>query len=426
LESHWRVGDEVDVVTPDGLKRRTVYLGRQLGHGDTAVVHDLFDEECDDLPFVVKLYTRLVPHDVRDFVVQCDRVGLTDIPTLDHSADVSLTEYSPVAGPIHLVYHMAHLVGITALRVDPERFIDLGRYCDSSAVGELRRSVRIALRLTYTIHEIHTRGFVVGDLSHANVLVDQDGALSIIDVDSFGIETGAFRRPAKYVTLNYRAPEVGVDGATQSSDRFCLAILVCRLLMDGRHPFEGVDPSDDTGSIQGNIDAGRSWLRDTSIQLPEEATYSKGLRDLPPGLAAELHQLLDPDPENRPKSVAPLIRVLGEAESRMIPNACGHYVFEALECARCRRSHVPASARVYPPPSAIPASAVVSPRTESAPRPDGHVRGAQPDAENKPIIAPVYSTPTSRDSATPEWVAGIVVLGLVLLVMFVTKMLGVW
>jgi DNA-binding helix-hairpin-helix protein with protein kinase domain len=149
------------------------------------------------------------------------------------------------------------------------------RSLDYVLVPELRReqfpaatwatSLAAAGSLANLVADLHTAGYVIGDLKKENLWVDDHARVAISDVDSFQFTdqtTGFF--PCTSRTAGYTAPE-GIAGTEprldESSDNFVLAILVHQLLMAGMHPFFG-QPADGSPyvSYDDNVRAGRARL----------------------------------------------------------------------------------------------------------------------------------------------------------------------
>ena len=100
----------------------------------------------------------------------------------------------------------------------------------------------IAFNLANAVNSVHAAGHIVGDFNPNNVLVDNNGKVTLIDVDSFDIKSDGNRYPCEVGVEDYLAPELQGKNMkhanfTEESDRFSLAIHIFQLLMDGNHPF---------------------------------------------------------------------------------------------------------------------------------------------------------------------------------------------
>lgn len=104
---------------------------------------------------------------------------------------------------------------------------------------------RAALNLARSFEAVHAAGLVAGDINHSSVLVDRRATVTLIDCDSFQVETEARTFTCDVGVDAYTPPELqgstlaGVV-RTQAHDGFGLAVLVFQLLFLGRHPFSGV------------------------------------------------------------------------------------------------------------------------------------------------------------------------------------------
>jgi DNA-binding helix-hairpin-helix protein with protein kinase domain len=128
----------------------------------------------------------------------------------------------------------------------------------------------IARNLALRIGDIHADGLVVADLSAANVMVTATGQVAIVDCDDM-LWYDQLRGGAKPLTSpGYTAPEIlrsDSSAASPSSDRWALAVLICRLLLDGSHPFEVAPTHRSEGgqaTVDDNVAAFRTRFRRTT------------------------------------------------------------------------------------------------------------------------------------------------------------------
>lgn len=107
-----------------------------------------------------------------------------------------------------------------------------------------------AERLATLVHVIHSSGHCIGDLRENNVFISTEGEVCIIDTDSFQITDPATFRTwyCRVGTGEYLPPEL-IDGSFEKqdldrlfSDRFALAVLIFRFLMEGAHPYQARGP----------------------------------------------------------------------------------------------------------------------------------------------------------------------------------------
>ena len=120
-----------------------------------------------------------------------------------------------------------------------------------------RTSITAAARIARMFDMLHQAGIVMGDVSPTNVIISQSGHITLIDCDTvqFTDPESGRRYAHTKITPEYGPPEAPAGNLQPSHDNFGLAIMICQLLMDGEHPFEGVPSNPDTTSdlTQDNI-----------------------------------------------------------------------------------------------------------------------------------------------------------------------------
>lgn len=105
---------------------------------------------------------------------------------------------------------------------------------------------KICFNIAVALYEIHSLGsYVLVDMKPENIIIQSNGLISIIDMDSVEVmEKGTILFPAPVATPEYSPPEFyrGVKpekvGASETWDRFSMAVIFYRLLT-GIHPFTG-------------------------------------------------------------------------------------------------------------------------------------------------------------------------------------------
>jgi hypothetical protein len=105
---------------------------------------------------------------------------------------------------------------------------------------------RAARNLAAAFHELHEAGFVVGDVNESNILVGEDGRVTLIDTDSFQVRDPVsgevFRCPVgrpEFTPPELREHRFAEVDRAPEHDRFGLGVLVFQMLMEGTHPFAG-------------------------------------------------------------------------------------------------------------------------------------------------------------------------------------------
>ncbi len=103
--------------------------------------------------------------------------------------------------------------------------------------------LQAACSVAQAVAALHELGYVVGDINESNVLIDEQGRATLIDLDSVQVRAGARVHRCPVGKPEYTPPELH-SGAFADVDRaphhdaFGLAVLIYKLLA-GTHPFAG-------------------------------------------------------------------------------------------------------------------------------------------------------------------------------------------
>ena len=107
---------------------------------------------------------------------------------------------------------------------------------------------RVGVNIAEALRGLHSTHVRIGDVNPSNILVDDHGAVTLIDCDSFQIPGPPGQQPYPCVvgSPEYTAPEIDDfrrQFRSQDSDDFALAVLLYQLLGNGSHPYQGIDAS---------------------------------------------------------------------------------------------------------------------------------------------------------------------------------------
>lgn len=207
-------------------------------------------------------------------------------------------------------------------------------------------NIRAARLVAAIFALLHRERIVIGDVSLANLMVDRSGQVFLIDCDSvqFADPRNSAVYPAEHVTPEYASPE-SLQGSTSrlspNHDLFGLAIIICQLLMEGDHPFEGVLATGTDPGIPHNIINGNCRLFHPERMRPVRGRLSLSI--LPPEVRRLARQCLvdgHARPSARPSAKA-WADALERAESSLKPCGGGHanhyHASHLSECIWCRR-----------------------------------------------------------------------------------------
>ncbi len=364
-------------------RRLPVTTGSMLGRGRVAEVFEI-REPPEAASLALKLFHGPLPDEITRLVDFAKLRRLDQLVPMGVSEDDS---FPLVACPKCLVYDRPDAttpIGLAVLRTDTVRFLPLSSWMQSSRVQrDLKFCVTAATRLAEALEAIHGCGFVVGDVSGSNVLVDADGFCNLIDVDSFGVTApgGGLILSPKFATNNFFAPEMPTEGPSLASDRFSLGLIATQFLLGGMHPFGGSHRTEQRDHVQGNISTRDSWLfAPESFNLPPECGPHLGIQCIPQWVHDSVRKALVGVPEERPAAADWRI-VLLRAHTQIAPcDSCGSDRFRGAVCRTCgdgarlgragarRRNAAATSRRQSPVPAA---EAKRSPAAEAPPPEDG-------------------------------------------------------
>lgn len=264
------------------------------------------------------------------------------------------------------------VIGYAMRRVGPPEFLPLGTLFNPVQRRQYfpdiswRFLLGLGRNLAGLVAALHERELVLGDISHANLVVSRRGYFSLLDCDSmqFTDPRSGERFPCLFLTAEYAPPELLTNGGAERStatDDFSLAVLVCRLLLVGDHPFMGIRLGglDDDADTARNIADGYSYLvRPDEMGLPP-GTFDPGL--LPPPVSALASRAFGPghqDPSARPAAEEWLAALDTAMESIAVCGLQRHHAYsEHLPgCPWCARLEA-RGADAFPSPNGRPAPA---------------------------------------------------------------------
>ena len=110
---------------------------------------------------------------------------------------------------------------------------------------EYEYRTKLGVKIAEAFRQLHTIHVRIGDVNPHNILVSDEGLVTLIDCDSFQIPRPDKEQPFPCVvgSPEYTAPEIHdfSEPRDQDGDNFALAVLLYQLLGDGSHPYQGID-----------------------------------------------------------------------------------------------------------------------------------------------------------------------------------------
>jgi DNA-binding helix-hairpin-helix protein with protein kinase domain len=105
---------------------------------------------------------------------------------------------------------------------------------------------RVARNIAAVVNAAHQHGFVIGDINESSALAGNTALVTWVDTDSFQIRdpsTGWVYRcevgKPDFTPPELQGKHLGNVDRSPEQDRFGLAVIIFRLLMEGTHPFGG-------------------------------------------------------------------------------------------------------------------------------------------------------------------------------------------
>ncbi|HEX2205063.1 MAG TPA: TonB family protein [Longimicrobium sp.] len=263
---------------------------------------------------------------------------------------------------------------------------------------------RAGANLAAAFDAVHAAGYVVGDVNESNLLVSPDGAVTVVDTDSFQVrgQRATFRSrvgKAEFTPPELQGARFGEVDRAPEHDRFGLAVLLFLLLMEGTHPFAArFGAGEETPTVEERI--GRGLFPyvpgDAAIRPPRLAPRFEALHPAVRALFVTAFVDGHADPAARP-SAAEWRAALEEAEDALAVcdlNPQHRFGAHAGACPWCAR------ARLLRGRDPFPASeeAARTAESPSAGRPDAPTEAAPARA---PVPAPAQASPPPAAAPLP-------------------------
>ena len=104
----------------------------------------------------------------------------------------------------------------------------------------------VAVNIAIAVDAIHDRNYVIGDINESNIMVNDNGLVTLIDTDSFQVidqsDGTVHRSPVgkpEYTPRELQGHSFDTVDRNLFHDRFGLGVIIYQLLMEGLHPYSG-------------------------------------------------------------------------------------------------------------------------------------------------------------------------------------------
>jgi DNA-binding helix-hairpin-helix protein with protein kinase domain len=209
-----------------------IALGKELGRGGEGSVYEIHG--LSDI--AVKIYHQ-------------DRAGVRAGKIMAMTAAKLYTAAPNVAFPIEPLFGQgSRFVGFTMRWVGGHQPVH-NLYSPTSGKSAFPNAnfeflARTALNIAFSIASVHRAGCVVGDINHSGILIANNATVTLIDCDSFQLNSSSKTFNCTVGVPEFTPPELQGKRLDQivrtfNHDHFGLAVLIFNLLFIGRHPFAG-------------------------------------------------------------------------------------------------------------------------------------------------------------------------------------------
>ncbi len=292
----------------------------KIGGGGEGSVYSL-----DEKP---KLVAKIYRTDKRTDEIKSKLKFMTDSPLEDMPDDDG---HVPVTWPLEaLIEYPSDPDSIVGFLMQKISAWDIGQLYIPMTRKEIfphasyRHMCAAAINVASAMESVHDRKAVIGDIKHSNILVKDDGRVTLIDADSFQvIDTRDGDNIRVYLNTvgspEYTPPELQgksfIDVRRgEYHDRFGLGVIIYQLLVGGWHPFYG-EPN--KGIKEGHFLHTQRSLQNRAVVVPDILwnTLHPEIRNLFERCFVDGHG----DPSQRP-SPSEWIDAIGEAVENL--DAC--------------------------------------------------------------------------------------------------------
>ena len=223
-----------------------IMLTKELGAGGEGAVYT-----TDRRGVVAKI---LHDHKLRDDHTRRAKIEwmMKNIPGDIYTPKTATTpRITNISWPTSLIFRGGTFCGYLMPKITKSNELNMVINPSIRALQNIQVNTKDLYRLAHNICTVyrvfHAKRYVIGDINTRNIMVSTQMHVTVVDCDSIQVHDGRTNKtyPCKVGVREYTPPElVGKDFAstirTPNNDEFAIAVLVFQLLMQGHHPFSGV------------------------------------------------------------------------------------------------------------------------------------------------------------------------------------------
>lgn len=106
-------------------------------------------------------------------------------------------------------------------------------------LNEKDRAKEIAKNILVTLNTLHKKNILMGDINPNNILVNEKNEICLIDVDSYQIDNyPCYVFKEEFLPPEFNGEDVGTYIRDISNEYFPISILLFKILMRGKHPYD--------------------------------------------------------------------------------------------------------------------------------------------------------------------------------------------
>ena len=286
-EQHRQQDVPTELIGPASESLGDYRIVREIGRGGMAIVYEAL-EDSTGLHVALKVLPRDQMQD--ELLVKRFKQETLAAQQLSHANIVSVLSSGEIDGFLYIA--MEYVAGIDVLELARRK-----------GVLPVKRSLDIVRQVAHALQHAHEKNIVHRDIKPSNLLIDRSGIVKLADMGlarslTSSKKSGLTREGTTVGTVDYMSPEQTRDShsADCRSDIYSLGATWYRMLSG-----QAMYP---TGDILNRINA-------HATQPPPDPRVLN--KDVPDGVVAIMHRMLEKNPDDRYQTAAELLHELKTA-----------------------------------------------------------------------------------------------------------------